>query len=86
MRALSRKVDQIDTKLDHFLNETREIKDDLDDHEKRLRALETGETERQRRAAARLDALESGRWPLPTLGVLAGLVGAGTGLVALLGK
>lgn len=37
----------------------------LDDHERRL------------------DAIEQTRWPLPTLGVLAGLAGAVTGAIAL---
>ena len=32
----------------------------------------------------RIRALERGRWPLPTIGVLAGLAGAATGIVALL--
>ncbi|MER7696154.1 MULTISPECIES: hypothetical protein [unclassified Streptomyces] len=32
----------------------------------------------------RLRALERARWPLPTIGVLAGLGGAVTGLLALL--
>ncbi len=32
----------------------------------------------------RLRSLERGRWPLPTIGVLAGLAGAATGAVALL--
>lgn len=31
----------------------------------------------------RLRALERSRWPLPTIGILAGLGGAATGLVAL---
>ncbi|MEU6086774.1 hypothetical protein ABZ865_08175 [Streptomyces sp. NPDC047085] len=40
----------------------------LDDHEKRL------------------DALERNRWPLPTLGVLAGLAGAATGAISLFAR
>ncbi|MFJ6935679.1 hypothetical protein [Streptomyces sp. NPDC101132] len=35
---------------------------------------------------ARLRALERARWPLPTIGVLAGLGGAVTGALALVGK
>ncbi|WP_232788978.1 hypothetical protein [Streptomyces odonnellii] len=31
----------------------------------------------------RLRVLERGRWPLPTLGVLAGVAGSATGLIAL---
>ncbi|MFF2964212.1 hypothetical protein ACFVT1_36215 [Streptomyces sp. NPDC057963] len=33
---------------------------------------------------ARVAALERGRWPLPTIGVLAGVGGAATGMLALL--
>ncbi|GGZ28097.1 hypothetical protein [Streptomyces nitrosporeus] len=33
---------------------------------------------------ARLRALERARWPLPTIGVLAGVAGTATGLLALL--
>lgn len=47
------------------------------DHEKRLDAVERGETERQKRDTARLDALERGRWPLPSIAALAGLAGLG---------
>ncbi len=34
----------------------------------------------------RLDALEKTRWPLPTIGVLAGVAGAATGAVALFAR
>ncbi|WP_282795205.1 hypothetical protein [Streptomyces sp. CC224B] len=34
----------------------------------------------------RLDALERGRWPLPTIAALAGVIGAGSGLFALLAR
>lgn len=34
--------------------------------------------------ASRLDSLERNRWPLPSIGALAGLAGAATGLIALL--
>ncbi|QCX74320.1 hypothetical protein C9F11_03085 [Streptomyces sp. YIM 121038] len=40
----------------------------LDDHERRL------------------DALERGRWPLPTIAALAGAIGAGSGLFTLLAR
>ncbi|MFD8820857.1 hypothetical protein ACFV1C_00560 [Streptomyces sp. NPDC059605] len=33
---------------------------------------------------ARVASLERGRWPLPTIGVLAGVAGAATGALALL--
>lgn len=35
---------------------------------------------------SRIRALERGRWPLPTMAALAGTVGAGTGLFALLAR
>lgn len=34
----------------------------------------------------RLDALERTRWPLPTIGVLAGVAGAATGAMALFAR
>ncbi|MEU3782695.1 hypothetical protein [Streptomyces sp900129855] len=80
VRGLSRKVDQIDGKLDRILDETREIKGDLSDHESRIRALELGETERQKRETARIDELETRRWPLPAIGAVAALVGAAGGV------
>jgi hypothetical protein len=40
----------------------------LDDHERRL------------------DAIEQTRWPLPTIGILAGLAGAATGAIALFAR
>lgn len=90
VQRLGRKVDQIDGKLDRILDETREIKEDLSDHETRLRALELGETPRQQREEirisaldARLAALETRRWPLPTIGAIAGVAGAATAVVAL---
>ncbi|AYD86215.1 hypothetical protein SEA_DAROLANDSTONE_24 [Streptomyces phage Darolandstone] len=47
----------------------------LDDHDGRLDTVERGETERQKRDIARLDALERARWPLPSIAALVGLVG-----------
>ncbi|MCY0959590.1 hypothetical protein [Streptomyces sp. H27-H5] len=47
----------------------------LDDHDVRLDIVERGETERQKRDIARLDALERARWPLPSIAALVGLVG-----------
>lgn len=35
---------------------------------------------------AEVEALKKGRWPLPTVATLAGAVGAGTGLFALLAR
>ncbi|MFZ3569289.1 hypothetical protein ACNYS0_20270 [Streptomyces sp. BH034] len=47
----------------------------LDDHDGRLDTVERGETERQKRDTARLDALERSRWPLPSLAALVALAG-----------
>ena len=47
----------------------------LDDHDVRLDVVERGETERQKRDTARLDALERGRWPLPSVAALVGVIG-----------
>lgn len=83
VQRLGRLVDQIDGKLDRILDETREIKEDLSDHETRLRALERGETPRQIRDETRLAALETRRWPLPTIGAVTGVAGAAVAAVAL---
>lgn len=83
VQRLGRKVDQIDGKLDRILDETHEIKGDLSDHETRLRALELGETPRQVRDEVRLAALETRRWPLPTIGAVTGVAGVATAVVAL---
>lgn len=66
VRDLARTVDRIELKLDEVLNETKDIRSDIADHETRLRTLERA------------------RWPLPTIGVLAGVAGAATGALALL--
>ena len=66
VRALAQAVGRIESKLDGILDETKDIRGDLHDHETRLRALERA------------------RWPLPVIGVLAGVGGAATGLLALL--
>lgn len=47
----------------------------LDDHDVRLDVIERGETERQKRNDARLDALERARWPLPSVAALVGVTG-----------
>jgi hypothetical protein len=47
----------------------------LEDHERRLDASERGETERQKRDTARLDALERARWPIPSVAALVGVSG-----------
>ncbi|MEV7871518.1 hypothetical protein AB0P17_36710 [Streptomyces sp. NPDC088124] len=65
VRDLARTVDRIELKLDEVLNETKDIRSDVADHEARLRTLERA------------------RWPLPTIGVLAGVAGTASGLIAL---
>ncbi|MFD9853462.1 hypothetical protein ACIBVM_18375 [[Kitasatospora] papulosa] len=47
----------------------------IDTHDGRLDTMERGETERQKRQDARLDALERARWPLPSIAALVGLLG-----------
>jgi hypothetical protein len=51
--------------------------------EQRLDVIERGETEQQKRTGGRLDALEAARWPVRTIGMLAGVAGAGAAVVAL---
>ncbi|MEV6073948.1 hypothetical protein AB0L80_02355 [Streptomyces sp. NPDC052069] len=45
----------------------------IDNVDGRLDTLERGETDRQKREQARVDALERNRWPLPSLAALVGL-------------
>ncbi|MFS8200467.1 hypothetical protein ACLVWQ_17495 (plasmid) [Streptomyces sp. CWNU-52B] len=68
VRDLARTVDRIESKLDGILDDTKEIRADLQDHETRLRTLERA------------------RWPMPTIGVLAGVAGAATGAIALFAR
>ncbi|MCM1974016.1 hypothetical protein [Streptomyces sp. G1] len=68
VRSLAEAVGRIETKIDGILNETKDIRTDLADHETRIRTLERA------------------RWPLPTIGVLAGVAGAATGAVALFAR
>ncbi|MEV8395615.1 MULTISPECIES: hypothetical protein [Bacillati] len=65
VRDLARTVDRIESKLDGILDENKDIRSDVADHETRLRTLERA------------------RWPLPTIGVLAGVAGTASGLFAL---
>ncbi|MCZ9352998.1 hypothetical protein NGM36_25045 [Streptomyces mutabilis] len=65
VRDLAKAVGRIEAKLDGILDETKDIRSDIADHELRIRTLERA------------------RWPLPTIGVLAGVAGAATGALAL---
>lgn len=55
----------------------------LDDLDRRLDAVERGETPRQQHDEARLSALEAGRWPVRTIGALSGVAAAGAAVFAL---
>lgn len=55
-------------KLDGILDDGKEARGLIADHEARIRTL------------------EKSRWPLPTIGVLAGVAGAVTGALSLLGR
>lgn len=68
VRGLAEAVARIESKLDGILDDGKEARGLIADHEARIRNL------------------EKGRWPLPTLGVLAGLAGAVTGALSLLGR
>jgi hypothetical protein len=65
VKDLSKAVARIESKVDRFLDEAKDIRSDVQDHELRLRTLERA------------------RWPLPTIGVLAGVAGVATGAAAL---
>ncbi|MBU8549803.1 hypothetical protein ACFW23_04785 [Streptomyces rochei] len=65
VRDLAQTVGRIESKVDSFLDEAKDIRSDVQDHEIRIRTLERA------------------RWPLPTIGVLAGVAGAATGALAL---
>lgn len=58
VRDLAQTVGRIESKVDSFLDEAKDIRGDLQDHELRIRTLERA------------------RWPMPTIGVLAGVAGA----------
>ena len=68
VQNLVRAVSSLEAKVDRFLDEAKDIRQDVQDHELRIRTLERA------------------RWPLPTIGVLAGVAGAATGAVALFAR
>ncbi|MEV5953716.1 hypothetical protein AB0M11_08055 [Streptomyces sp. NPDC051987] len=68
VRDLAQAVNRIESKLDNILDDAKDIRSDVQDHELRIRTLERA------------------RWPLPTIGALAGIAGAATGVIALLGR
>ncbi|MFC8625603.1 hypothetical protein [Streptomyces anulatus] len=67
--------------------EMRSLHDAVSRVETKLDGLRDGYTEVTKDVAdheARLRTLERARWPLPTIGVLAGVAGTATGLLALM--
>jgi hypothetical protein len=67
---------RIDGKLALLAQRGEQTERRLDDLDRRLDAVERGDTERQKRQEGRLTGLESGRWPLRTIGALSGVVAA----------
>ena len=80
VRDLAKTVGRIEAKIDGVLNETRDIRADLADHETRLRALEA--QPKSSEIEPRVTTLERGRWPLPSLAALTGLAGTVLGALA----
>ncbi|MEU7210158.1 hypothetical protein AB0B06_17275 [Streptomyces sp. NPDC044989] len=68
VRDLAQTVSRIESKVDSFLDEAKDIRSDVQDHELRIRTLERA------------------RWPMPTIGVLAGVACAATGALALFAR
>lgn len=77
MRSLHDVVTRVESKLEALTGQAVQI----NDHETRLRVLEGAPKTTD--IEPRVAALERGRWPLPTIGVLAGVAGAATGAIAL---
>ncbi|MEU3095496.1 hypothetical protein ABZ690_11925 [Streptomyces sp. NPDC006967] len=84
LRSLSDGVTRVETKLDGIAQGLSELGKDVADHEGRLRALEA--MPKGSDIEPRVSTLERARWPLPTIGVLAGVAGAATGAVALIAR
>lgn len=69
--------------------ELRSLSDGLTRVETKLDGIAQGLTDLGKDVAdheTRIRTLERGRWPLPTIGVLAGVAGAATGAVALFAR
>ncbi|WP_405688177.1 hypothetical protein [Streptomyces sp. NBC_00057] len=66
VRRLAQAVGRVESEIDGILDETKDIRCVLSDHEARLRTLERA------------------RWPMPTIGVRAGVADTATGILALL--
>lgn len=59
VQNLVKAMGRLEAKMDRFLDEAKDIRQDVSDHEVRLRAVEHGQTERQRTETARIDAVET---------------------------
>ncbi|WP_052479806.1 hypothetical protein [Streptomyces sp. NBRC 110035] len=84
LRALSDGVTRVETKLDSIGQGLNDLGKDVADHETRLRTLEA--MPKSSDIEPRVTILERARWPLPTIGVLAGIAGAATGAIALIAR
>ncbi|MER5350571.1 hypothetical protein ABT093_09595 [Kitasatospora sp. NPDC002551] len=79
---------RMEEKLDRLLDDQREHRETIADHETRIRAQERTALTEADVAGMRVDveALKRGRWPLPTIAVLASLAGVGIALIPLLSR
>ncbi|WP_432193821.1 hypothetical protein [Streptomyces sp. bgisy027] len=59
VQNLVRAVGRLEAKVDRFLDEAKDIRQDVSDHEVRIRALEHGQSERQRTETNRVDTVET---------------------------
>jgi septal ring factor EnvC (AmiA/AmiB activator) len=84
VRDLAKTVSRIEAKIDGVLNETRDIRADLADHETRLRALES--MPKSSELEPRIASLERSRWPLPSIGALTGVAGAVMGAIGFIAR
>lgn len=68
LRSLSDGLNRVETKLDAIHGETSATKDDVADHESRIRALEA--MPKGSDLEPRVATLERSRWPLPSIAAL----------------
>lgn len=59
VQQLVKAVGKLEGKIDKFLDEAKDIRQDVSDHEVRIRALEHGQSERQRTETSRVDSVET---------------------------
>lgn len=79
LRSLSDGLTRVETKLDGIGRGLVDVGKDVTDHEIRIRALEQGNTEAQKRDRGRLDSVERRVWAFAGG---ATVLGAGAGIVA----